>query len=144
MNGMHRSVLDRERLGRAVLVLQTVPADEYLAYSFANTSKPNVIIARLFNTIGPNQTGKYGMVVPNFVHQAVTNKPVTIFGDGTQRRAFSYIGDILPCLWRAAFDNIAARQTINLGGIQPVTINAAAARAERFIKVRLYVAGGAK
>lgn len=83
-------------------------ADEYLAYSFVKSSRLNVTIARLFNTIGPNQTGKYGMVVPNFISQAVQNAPMTIFGEGTQTRSFCDVRDTI-----RAFDLLMSTETTN-------------------------------
>lgn len=97
-------------------------ADEYLAYSFANTSKLNVIIARLFNTIGPNQTGKYGMVVPTFVHQAVHNKPVTIYGDGKQTRSFCDVRDTIQAIELLMTCNNASGEIINLGNDHEIAI----------------------
>lgn len=97
-------------------------ADEYLAYSFVKSSKLNVSIVRLFNTIGPSQTGKYGMVVPNFVSQAVRNIPVTIFGEGTQTRSFCDVRDTI-----RAFDLLmscedANGEIVNVGNDQEISI----------------------
>ena len=73
-------------------------ADEYLAYSYMFKSGIKVVIARLFNTIGRHQTGKYGMVVPTFVRQAVQNLPITVYGDGTQTRSFCDVRDTVTAL----------------------------------------------
>ena len=97
-------------------------ADEYLAYSFVKSSNLKVAIVRLFNTIGPNQTGKYGMVVPNFVSQAVSNQPVTIFGEGTQTRSFCDVRDTI-----RAFDLLmscenAIGEIVNVGNDREISI----------------------
>lgn len=101
-------------------------SDEYLAYAFMKKSNIDVSIVRLFNTIGPNQTGKYGMVVPNFVHQAVNNLPITIFGDGTQTRSFCDVRDTV-----VAFDLLlstpeANGEIVNVGNDSEISITALA------------------
>ena len=75
--------------------------DEFLALAYWNERQLPVIVARLFNTVGPRQTGQYGMVIPNFVRQALTGAPITVFGDGQQRRAFGYVGDVVGALIQA-------------------------------------------
>ena len=74
--------------------------DEFLALAYWKEKKLPVIIIRLFNTVGPRQTGQYGMVIPNFVRQALAGQPITVFGDGTQRRSFTYVGDVVDGLIR--------------------------------------------
>src|ERR671916_1167303 len=69
--------------------------DEFLALAYWKERKLPVIIVRLFNTVGPRQTGQYGMVVPTMVKQALAGKPITVFGDGTQSRSFTYVGDVV-------------------------------------------------
>ena len=69
--------------------------DEFLALAYWKERKLPVIIVRLFNTVGPRQTGQYGMVIPTFVRQALAGKPITVFGDGTQSRSFTYVGDVV-------------------------------------------------
>ncbi|MFH1281351.1 MAG: GDP-mannose 4,6-dehydratase [Candidatus Omnitrophota bacterium] len=69
--------------------------DEFLAFAYYKEKKNPVVIARFFNTCGPRQTGEYGMVVPRFVKQAILNQPITVFGDGKQKRSFSYVGDVV-------------------------------------------------
>ena len=75
--------------------------DEFLALAYWKEKKLPVIIIRLFNTVGPRQTGQYGMVIPNFVRQALASQPITVFGDGTQTRSFTYVGDVVDglCRW---------------------------------------------
>src|SRR5918994_2571712 len=72
--------------------------DEFLALAYWKERKLPVIIVRLFNTVGPRQTGTYGMVIPNFVRQALAGEPLTVFGDGTQTRSFSHVADIVGAL----------------------------------------------
>lgn len=97
-------------------------ADEYLAYSFVKSSKLNVSIVRLFNTIGPSQTGKYGMVVPNFVSQAVRNIPVTIFGEGTQTRSFCDVRDTIRAFDLLMSCDDANGEIVNVGNDQEISI----------------------
>ncbi len=72
--------------------------DEFLALAYWKETKQPVIVMRFFNTVGPRQTGQYGMVVPTFVRQALSNEPITVFGDGTQQRSFTYVGDVVGAL----------------------------------------------
>ena len=74
--------------------------DEFLALAYYRERKLPVIIVRLFNTVGPRQTGRYGMVIPNFVRQALAGEPITVYGDGQQTRSFTYVGDIVDGLIR--------------------------------------------
>ena len=69
--------------------------DEFLALAYWKEKKLPVIIARLFNTVGPRQTGQYGMVLPTFVKQALSNQPISVFGDGSQSRSFTYVADVV-------------------------------------------------
>ncbi|MBU1726793.1 MAG: GDP-mannose 4,6-dehydratase [Candidatus Omnitrophica bacterium] len=73
----------------------TKKLDEFLAFAYFKEKKNPVVITRFFNTCGERQTGEYGMVVPRFVKQAILNQPITIFGDGKQKRCFSYVGDVV-------------------------------------------------
>src|SRR5512134_2538678 len=72
--------------------------DEFLALAYYKERNLPVIIVRFFNTVGPRQTGQYGMVLPSFVRQALSGHPITVFGDGTQSRSFTYVGDVVDCL----------------------------------------------
>ena len=72
--------------------------DEFLALAYWKEKKLPVIVVRFFNTVGPRQTGQYGMVVPTFVRQALAGEPITVFGDGTQSRSFTYVGDVVGAL----------------------------------------------
>ena len=75
--------------------------DEFLALAYWKEKKLPVVIVRLFNTVGPRQTGQYGMVLPTFVRQALAGQPITVFGDGTQSRSFTYVGDVVDALAQA-------------------------------------------
>jgi UDP-glucose 4-epimerase len=90
-------------------------SDEYLAYAFMKKSNIAVSIVRLFNTIGIHQTGKYGMVVPNFIHQAVNNLPVTVFGDGNQSRSFCDVRDTVVALDLLLSTPEANGEIVNVG-----------------------------
>ena len=106
--------------------------DESFAHAYWRQFGLQVSIARLFNTVGPRQTGRYGMVVPNLVGQALRDEPLTVFGDGRQTRCFSYVGDIVPALVRLAEEPTTRGQAFNLGGAQEVSI---LDLAERIIKL---------
>ena len=69
--------------------------DEFLALAYWREKKLPVIVVRLFNTVGPRQTGQYGMVIPTFVRQALAGQPITVYGDGKQTRCFTYVGDVV-------------------------------------------------
>jgi UDP-glucose 4-epimerase len=96
--------------------------DEFLALAYYKEKKLPVIIVRFFNTVGPRQTGQYGMVLPSFVRQALANEPITVFGDGTQARSFTYIADVVSCLMRLVKERNAIGEVFNIGNEQEVTI----------------------
>jgi UDP-glucose 4-epimerase len=96
--------------------------DEFLALAYWKERKLPVIIVRFFNTVGPRQTGQYGMVIPNFVRQALAGEPITVFGDGTQSRAFTHVSDVVGALTILMKEPAAIGQVINVGNIQEVTI----------------------
>ena len=102
--------------------------DEFLALAYWKEKKLPVIVVRLFNTVGPRQTGQYGMVVPTFVRQALAGQPITVFGDGTQQRSFTYVGDVVEALVRLAADKRAIGQVFNIGNMGEITIADLAAR----------------
>jgi UDP-glucose 4-epimerase len=105
--------------------------DEYLALAYARERKLPVVIARLFNTTGPRQTGRYGMVLPRFVHQALSGEPITVHGDGTQRRCFCYVGDVVGALTRLIGSEAAVGRVFNVGSEEEVTIFELAERVRR-------------
>jgi len=96
--------------------------DEFLALAYYREKGLPVIIARLFNTVGPRQTGRYGMVLPTFVHQALAGEPITVFGDGTQSRCFSWVGDVVGALVDLAERPEAVGQVFNIGHDSEITI----------------------
>ena len=102
--------------------------DEFLALAYWKERRLPVVIVRLFNTVGPRQTGRYGMVLPTFVRQGLAGKPITVFGDGTQSRSFTYVGDVVAALARLAAEPLAVGQVFNIGNTEEVTIRALAER----------------
>ena len=96
--------------------------DEFLAFAYWKEKKLPVIVVRLFNTVGPRQTGRYGMVIPNFVKQALTGDPITVYGDGRQRRAFGYVGDVVEALVRLAQEPRAVGGVFNIGNPEEISI----------------------
>ncbi len=96
--------------------------DEFLGLAYFKEKKLPVTIARLFNTVGPRQTGRYGMVVPTFVRQALRGEPITVFGDGLQSRCFSFVGDVVQALIALAGLDEAVGQVYNIGSDEEVTI----------------------
>lgn len=89
--------------------------DEFLALAYHKEKRLPVVIVRLFNTVGPRQTGRYGMVVPNFVKQALLGHPITVFGDGGQSRCFTYVADVVDALMRLADHPDAVGGVFNVG-----------------------------
>ena len=102
--------------------------DEFLALAYWKERKLPVIIVRFFNTVGPRQTGQYGMVIPNFVRLALAGEPITVFGDGTQSRAFTHVCDVVDGLLRLVAEPQAIGQVINIGTTQETTIGSLAQR----------------
>jgi len=96
--------------------------DEFLALAYFEEKKLPVIIARLFNTVGPRQTGQYGMVIPNFVQKALIDKPITVFGDGSQSRSFTHIADVTDALIRLMGEPKAVGRIFNVGNPEEVSI----------------------
>ena len=102
--------------------------DEFLALAYWKERKLPVIIVRLFNTVGPRQSGQYGMVIPNFVRQALAGEPITVFGDGTQSRSFAHVADVVDALVKLVNEPRAIGQVINIGNAQEITIERLAER----------------
>ena len=96
--------------------------DEFLALAYYRERKLPVIVARLFNTVGPRQTGRYGMVIPNFVRQALTATPITVFGNGRQTRSFTDVGDVVGALIKLVQTPRAVGQVFNIGNTEEVSI----------------------
>jgi nucleoside-diphosphate-sugar epimerase len=102
--------------------------DEFLALAYWKERKLPIIIVRFFNTVGPRQTGRYGMVIPNFVRQALAGEPITVFGDGNQSRAFTHVTDVVGALIRLVSEPKAIGQVINIGTTEEITIRKLAER----------------
>lgn len=102
--------------------------DEYLAMAYWRQKRHPTVITRLFNTVGPRQTGRYGMVIPTFVRQALRGEPVTVYGDGRQSRCFAYVGDIVPALIALMDRRDLCGQVFNIGNDEPVTMEELARR----------------
>jgi UDP-glucose 4-epimerase len=100
----------------------TKAVDEFLGLAFHQQYGLSVIIGRFFNTIGPRQTGQYGMVVPRFVKSALANEPVSIYGTGRQTRCFCYVGDLVDAVIRLMDCEQAAGQVFNIGSDEEVSI----------------------
>jgi UDP-glucose 4-epimerase len=96
--------------------------DEFQALAYYRTNGLKVTVARLFNTIGPRQTGAYGMVVPRFVTQALKNEPITVYGDGQQTRTFTYVKDVAAALIALMENDGSFGQVFNVGGTEEITI----------------------
>ncbi|HEX8173609.1 MAG TPA: GDP-mannose 4,6-dehydratase [Pyrinomonadaceae bacterium] len=96
--------------------------DEFLALAYWREKKLPTVVVRLFNTVGPRQTGQYGMVIPTFVKQAMAGRPITIYGDGKQSRCFGYVGDVVEALMRLMEHESAVGQVFNIGSSEEVTI----------------------
>jgi len=96
--------------------------DEFLAIAYWKEKRVPVVIGRLFNTVGPRQTGRYGMVIPSFVQQALSGGPITVFGDGSQSRCFAWVGDVVNALIRLSEHPAAVGQVFNVGADTEVTI----------------------
>jgi UDP-glucose 4-epimerase len=89
--------------------------DEFLALAYHKEKRLPVVVVRLFNTVGPRQTGRYGMVIPNFVKQALLGHPLTVYGDGTQSRCFTYVSDVVDVLMKLADEPGAVGEVFNIG-----------------------------
>jgi UDP-glucose 4-epimerase len=96
--------------------------DEFTALAYHRTRGLEVIIARLFNTVGPRQTGAYGMVIPRFVEQALSGKPLTVYGDGSQTRTFTYVKDVITALNSLMACDRAIGEVFNIGGTEEIAI----------------------
>jgi UDP-glucose 4-epimerase len=106
--------------------------DEFLALSYWKEKKVPVIVARLFNTVGPRQSGRYGMVLPNFVERALENEPILVYGDGKQSRCFCDVRDTVEGLIRLMDRDCAVGEVVNVGNTEEVSIEGLA----RMVKER--------
>src|ERR1044071_2268751 len=89
------------------------------------------MLCRPFNPVGPRQTGRYGMVLPTFVRQALAGQAITVFGDGTQSRSFTYVADVVDALVKLAQEPRAVGEVFNVGNTEEVTIRELAERVKR-------------
>jgi UDP-glucose 4-epimerase len=96
--------------------------DEFLALAYWREKKLPTIVVRLFNTVGPRQTGQYGMVIPTFVKQALSGRPITVYGDGKQSRCFGYVGDVVGALVKLMDHPDSVGQVFNIGSNREITI----------------------
>ncbi len=96
--------------------------DEFLALAYWKEKRHPTVVARLFNTVGPGQTGRYGMVLPTFVQQALAGKPITVFGDGTQTRCFTHVSDVVRAMVALLRDERAYGGVYNLGNAHEISI----------------------
>lgn len=112
----------------------TKALDEFLALAYCREKKLPVIIGRFFNTCGPRQTGRYGMVIPRFIKQALLNKPITVYGDGKQTRCFLYIDDAMRAVMNLASENRAIGEIFNIGNPASITILNLAKRIKHLTK----------
>jgi UDP-glucose 4-epimerase len=106
----------------------TKAMDEFLALAYYRTKQLPIIIARFFNTVGPRQTGRYGMVIPRFVGQALRNDPITVYGDGNQTRNFTYVADVVRGVTGLIDEPRAVGEIFNIGGSGEISINDLAVR----------------
>lgn len=97
--------------------------DEFQALAYFDEKKLPVVIARLFNTVGPRQTGQYGMVLPNFVQSALLGKPISVYGEGTQSRSFTHVNDVVGAITKLMDAPSAEGEIFNVGNNKEVTIN---------------------
>jgi UDP-glucose 4-epimerase len=96
--------------------------DEFLALAYWREKKLPTIVVRLFNTVGPRQTGQYGMVIPTFVKQALAGRPITVYGSGKQSRCFCYVGDVVGALVKLMDADDSVGQVFNIGSNQEISI----------------------
>jgi UDP-glucose 4-epimerase len=102
--------------------------DEFLALAYHRQFGMPVVLMRFFNTVGPRQTGRYGMVVPRFVRQALRNEAITVYGDGRQTRCFADVADVTEAIFKLALNPDAVGQVFNIGAIEEITIQGLAER----------------
>ena len=105
--------------------------DEWLALAYYREKGLPVIIARFFNTVGPRQTGRYGMVLPNFVRAAISGQPITVFGTGEQSRCFAHVSDVAESVFRLISTPASYGEVFNIGNDEEVSINELAERVRR-------------
>jgi UDP-glucose 4-epimerase len=108
--------------------------DEFLALAYWREKKLPTTVVRLFNTVGPRQTGRYGMVIPTFVKQALAGRPLTVYGNGKQTRCFGYVGDVVGALIKLMDTNDSVGQVFNIGSSEEISIHDLAKRVKELTK----------
>ncbi len=108
--------------------------DEFLALAYWREKKLPTVVVRLFNTVGPRQTGQYGMVIPTFVKQSLAGRPITVYGDGQQTRCFGYVGDVVGALVKLMDEPSAVGEVFNIGSNEEVSILELARRVKELTK----------
>ncbi len=96
--------------------------DEFFSLAYHQSEALEVVVARLFNTVGPRQKGTYGMVIPRFVQQAMSGEPITVYGDGTQTRTFTHVAEVVACIMALIDTPAAYGSVVNIGGVEEVSI----------------------
>jgi UDP-glucose 4-epimerase len=114
--------------------------DEFLAKAYFKEKKLPTVVVRIFNTIGPRQTGQYGMVVPRFVRQALAGKPITVYGDGTQQRSFTWVGDVVGALITLIQHRRAFGEVFNIGHTKEISISQLAVMVKQLTRSRSDIA----
>ena len=137
--GKHRFAEDDDRvLGSTTISRWSYSCakamDEFLALAYWREKKLPVVIVRFFNTIGPRQTGTYGMVVPRFVKHALLKQPITVYGDGKQTRSFGYVADVVKAVADLSVCKKAVGEIFNIGNPNPITILELAEKVKRLTK----------
>src|SRR6186997_1037428 len=110
--------------------------DEFLALAYWREKKLPTVVVRLFNTVGPRQTGQYGMVIPTFVRQALANEPITVYGDGKQSRCFTHVSDVVRGLIGLLESDRARGQVFNIGNNEEISIMDLAKQVREICKSR--------
>lgn len=108
--------------------------DEFLALAYFKEKGLPTVVARLFNTVGPRQTGRYGMVIPTFVEQALSNSPISVYGDGTQTRCFCHVADTAAALDALIAEKASYGQVFNIGATEEISINALAEKVKKICR----------
>jgi UDP-glucose 4-epimerase len=96
--------------------------DEFMGLAYHRKNGLPVLVVRFFNTVGPRQTGRYGMVIPRFVKQALDGSPITVYGEGSQTRTFTHVGDVVDALMALIAAPEAVGQVVNIGGVEEVSM----------------------
>ncbi len=107
--------------------------DEFLALAYWKEKRLATTVVRFFNTVGPRQTGRYGMVIPTFVRQALAGQPLSVFGSGEQSRCFCHVGDVVRAIHALALSDAAVGEVFNVGSHEEITMRALAERVKELV-----------